>query len=221
MINRGWQSVLTAQGRGCLDESPTGICFLELAEAQIRYPKTKSSVVVAADSFDDATRKLAHSKVISAPFTDGALCTSLFAFDDLDMEAPLVVSPGDFYIDFDLRTVLSELLSDELSSAFSITIDSQDPRLSYVRVDEQNNVLEYCEKQVVSKEATTGIFGFRKASEYLDAADWVLTNKINHEQKFYVSSAMNYFIMSGKRVANYNLGLNSDCFVKNWAANEN
>jgi hypothetical protein len=156
------------------------------------------------------------SKVLISPPNEGALCTALFACDEIDLSAPLVVAPGDFTLSVGVKELLeSEFFLNE-ADAFALTFTSQDPRLSFARIDNTGEILEYCEKEPVSSVATTGIFGFKSAREFFEAGKWVLTNNIRTNNKFFVSNAVNYFIMGGKSVKNLHLGSEASVFHKNW-----
>jgi hypothetical protein len=142
----------------------------------------------------------------------------LLAFDEIELDKPLLVSPGDFLLATQARPIISKVFEEGTLDAFALTMTSQDPRLSYSRVDADGRILEYCEKNVVSDVATSGVFGFRRAGEFLESAKWVLEKNINLADRFYVSASVNYFIMSGKRVGNVHIGSDSQVFQKNWGS---
>jgi len=143
----------------------------------------------------------------------------LFACDEIDLSAPLIVAPGDFTLNVGVIQLIDQEFLLNTADAFALTFTSQDPRLSYARIDHAGQILEYCEKEPVSSVATTGIFGFKSAGEFFEAGKWVLSNNIRTNNKFFVSNAVNYFIMSGKTVKNLHLGSDSSVFHKNWSSN--
>lgn len=205
--------MITAQGEKCWENYDGSRPWAVESASNLQASSGSSFIIGNADSqvqsFD--------GEFISCPKTAGALCTALYAFDRLDLSEPLVIAPGDFTIAKSVSRAIESGFRRVEADAFAVTMTSNDSRLSFVRFDSNNRILEFCEKKLVSNVATTGIFGFKTAKLFLDAAGWVLRNKTTHEGAFYVSSALNYFIMTGKQVASVQLDLEDGQFTKNWA----
>jgi hypothetical protein len=212
-----WQLLLTAQGNQCWQLSAESVPYVELLADKLS--SDAQSTFVVTDEGHEFSEKILP-RVIVSPKTKGALCTALVAIDRLDLERPLLIAPGDFSLKPDIRAGLLEKFSDTSVQAFSVTMDSSNPKYSFARIDENQRILEYCEKDPVSKVATTGIFGFKTVADFVLAATWVLKNNISLDGRFFVSSAVNYFIMNGKRVENLHLNLSPDDFYKNWSDHE-
>ena len=211
-----WQLVVTAQGNECWDKSPDGLTYAENVFSMLSHSSEKSVFVVNAES---KLPSEIHSRVIISPPNQGALCTALFAYDEIDLSSPIIVAPGDFKLEVDVKKLIEDELSSNEADAFAVTFTSRDPRLSFARIDADGQILEYCEKEPVSSVATTGIFGFRSAKEFFEAGKWVLTNNIRSNNRFFVSNAVNYFIMRGMSVKNLHLGADTSVFQKNWSSN--
>jgi len=212
-----WQLLLTAQGNQCWQLSAEGVPYVELLADKLS--SDAQSTFVVTDEGHEFSEKILP-RVIVSPKTKGALCTALVAIDRLDLEKPLLIAPGDFSLKSDIRAGLLEKFSDTSVQAFSVTMESSNPKYSFARIDENQRILEYCEKDPVSNVATTGIFGFKTVADFVLAATWVLKNNISLDGRFFVSSAVNYFIMNGKRVENLHLNLRPDDFHKNWSNHE-
>ena len=56
------------------------------------------------------------------------------------------------------------------------------------------------EKRVIGPLATTGVFYFRTAELFLNAAKWCLVNNAKDRGVYYVSTALNAIIMEGLSV---------------------
>jgi hypothetical protein len=212
-----WQLLLTAQGDQCWQLSSEGRAYAEILVDQLS--SDEQSAFVVTDEGHKIPEKI-FQRVIVSPKTKGALCTALAAIDRLDLGKPLLIAPGDFSLKPDIRAGLLEKFSDTSVQAFSVTMESSNPKYSFARIDENQRILEYCEKDPVSNVATTGIFGFKTVTDFVSAATWVLKNNISFQGRFFVSSAVNYFIMNGKRVDNLHLDLGPDDFLKNWSNHE-
>jgi dTDP-glucose pyrophosphorylase len=131
--------------------------------------------------------------------TRGALCSALLGIEDINLELPLVIAPGDSYIEGNVPNLVEQFLNGN-SVAGTIVFESNDPRWSYARVHNNGEILEMAEKSVISRSASTGIFMFRTAQDFLNSAAWVLLNNMQTNNEFYISAALNYLIMSGKSV---------------------
>ena len=210
-----WQLIVTAQGKECWDIAPDGRTFAENVSSMLSEPSGSSVVVTSAKAIVPLDIR---SKVIISPPNEGALCTALFAGDEIDLSKPLIVAPGNFTLNLDVKELVEREFFLNEADAFAVTFNSQDARLSFARVDPTGEILEYCEKEPVSSVATTGIFGFKSAGEFFEAGKWVLTNNIRTNNKFYVSDAVNYFIMGGKAIKNLHLGSDASVFQKNWSS---
>jgi NDP-sugar pyrophosphorylase family protein len=210
---RDWGLIVTAQGSQCWNTAENNQTYAESVVSSVS--SMQGSTVVVANRKANVPASFKNSVKV-APDNQGALCSALYALDEIDLQKTLIVAPGDFVIEFDVRQAIEEEFHNGLSEAFAVTIYSDDPRHSFARIDDSGRILEYCEKDPVSNIATTGIFGFRSAESFLDAGTWVLANDIRHAGKFYVSSAVNYFIMSGREVSNLQLTANEIGFQKFW-----
>jgi hypothetical protein len=56
------------------------------------------------------------------------------------------------------------------------------------------------EKRRISTWASTGIFIFRRARDFIDAGSWVLQQNMRTGDEFYMSSSFNYLVMRGDKV---------------------
>jgi hypothetical protein len=212
-----WQTIITAQGQECWEKADENELFVEKIVAQIEHPRNPAHVIAHLNFKSQQYNSIKLKNVKGMPDTMGALCTALFAFDEIDPSLPLLVAPGNFYINKDLTAICTASFEDDSAKAFSFTFDSDDPRLSYVRFDKESRIVEYCEKIIVSNKATTGIFGFSKAEDFYQAASWALVNNINRNGKFYISAAMNYFLSLGENIKNIDLKIDAKDFKKNWS----
>jgi hypothetical protein len=129
----------------------------------------------------------------------GALVTALISADNLDLESPLVIAPGDSYMRYGAQNYIEEILARDLDAG-TVTFKSTGDRWSYVALNRDGLVTQVAEKRVIGADATTGVFVFRTAETFLHAAEWCLLNKIQTNEMFYVSSTLNYIISRGGKV---------------------
>lgn len=142
--------------------------------------------------------------VIHATRTAGALCTALLAFDHINPELPLVIAPGDSLFSRPMGIEIMSFFEDS-NFGWTLSFKSNGARWSYLRLSEKGEVTEVVEKNQVSSVATTGVFGFKRARDFLEAAEWVLVNNFTTDGRFFTSAAMNYKIMEGATLGYHNL----------------
>ena len=87
-----------------------------------------------------------------------------------------------------------------------MTMRADSPKWSYVRLDAANEITEVVEKEVVSNEATVGIYNFRRGRDFVEAAENMIARNLRVNNEFYVAPAYNQLIEAGKKIAFYNIG---------------
>lgn len=128
--------------------------------------------------------------------TSGALCSCLLAISALDPSAPLLISNSDQIISADLAAHLERFTRAKVDSGV-VTFDSIHPRWSYVVEAANNRVGQSFEKKVVSRRAIAGLYYFREAGQFLNAAKKTILNDVNVDGAFFISSAINQCILDG------------------------
>jgi hypothetical protein len=180
------------------------------------HPNGKCTVLTDVSSYsaiENALEDVTGVEVIAVPMTKGALCTALLASDSLDPGAPVVIAPGDSYFTQNVSNSISNLL--ELGIfAGTITLSSDSPDLSYLRVSRDGSIHEVLEKRTISNIATTGVFIFGSANDFLEAASWVIVNNMSIGGNFFTSAAMNHAILAGGKVASLSVESTGSEFIK-------
>lgn len=137
--------------------------------------------------------------------TEGAACTVLSARHLIDNESPLMIANSDQYIDASIDDYLSKIEAHELSGLI-MTMTANDPKWSFVGLDDQKLVTTVVEKQAISDEATVGIYNFRHGADFVRAADQMISRNLRVNNEFYVAPTYNQLIEEGARVGIYNIG---------------
>ena len=135
--------------------------------------------------------------------TQGAACTVLAAQDLIDNHHPLMIANSDQYIEVDVDHYL-ESMGD--ADGLIMTMKAHDPKWSYVGLGPDGSVERVVEKQVISDEATVGVYNFAKGSEFVFAAKAMIHKDIRTNGEFYVAPAYNLMIQAGLRIEAYNVG---------------
>ena len=136
--------------------------------------------------------------------TEGAACTVLTAADEIDPEAPMMIANSDQYVEAEIDAYLA---TQEATGADGLimTMWADDPKWSFVAM-EGDRVTRVVEKQVISNEATVGIYNFRRGGDFLDAAHAMIADDERVNGEFYVAPVYNRMITAGQRVVIHNVG---------------
>jgi dTDP-glucose pyrophosphorylase len=135
--------------------------------------------------------------------TEGAACTVLLARDMIDDDAPLMIANCDQYIDADINAYLAAM---EAADGLIMTMWADDPKWSFVRRDAAGRVTQVVEKEVVSNEATVGIYNFAKGRDFVRAANAMIAADQRVNGEFYVAPAYDMLIREGARIECFGIG---------------
>ncbi|WP_199103031.1 glycosyltransferase family 2 protein [Aquitalea sp. ASV11] len=137
--------------------------------------------------------------------TEGAACTVLAASHLIDNEDPLMIANSDQYVDVDINDYINKLNENKLDGLI-MTMKANDPKWSFVGHNSTGHVDKVVEKEVISNEATVGIYNFKRGADFVSAAkdSIALNQRVNGE--FYVAPVYNLLITHGQRIGVYNIG---------------
>ena len=77
---------------------------------------------------------------------------------------------------------------------FSFLSKDTNPIFSYLKTDENENILQIIEKQKISDKACTGAYGFESYYDLIDYCRYIITNNITQKGEFYTSGVINYML---------------------------
>lgn len=134
----------------------------------------------------------------------GAACTCMLAVDHLDLDAPLLITGGDQLLTVDPQVILDEFISKDYDGGVAI-FDDIHPRWSYVKLDENDLVIEAAEKRPLSRNAVAGLYYYKKASDFISAAQKMIYKNANVNGKYYICPAYNEMILMNKTIGVYRI----------------
>lgn len=141
--------------------------------------------------------------------TEGAACTVLLAAHAIDPDDVLVIANSDQWVDHAMDASLHKLRADGLDGLI-FTMAANDPKWSYVELDAAGRVCNVVEKEVVSEEATVGIYLFARGGDFLRAARAMIAADRRSNGEFYVAPAYNELIAAGAVIGIDNVGSDGD-----------
>lgn len=136
--------------------------------------------------------------------TEGAACTVLLAKEWINNSDPLMIANSDQYIECDIDQYLGDLNEHQLDGLI-MTMTAHDPKWSFVGLAD-GLVTRVVEKEVISDEATVGIYNFASGSDFVNAAQAMIDQNLRVNNEFYVAPAYNQLIAQGQNIGIYNIG---------------
>jgi NDP-sugar pyrophosphorylase family protein len=137
--------------------------------------------------------------------TEGAACTVLLARDYINNDSQLMIANSDQWVDIDINNYLVEL-EKQNADGLIMTMWADDPKWSYVGFNKEGHVCKVVEKQVISNEATVGIYNFRRGYDFVRSAEQMIVNNLRVNNEFYVAPAYNEMINDKSKIIVFNVG---------------
>lgn len=135
--------------------------------------------------------------------TDGAACTVLLAENYIDNKDALMIANSDQYVDTNINEYLSQMKEYD---GLIMTMPSDDPKWSFIRYDENGFVNLVREKEVISNQATVGIYNYKHGADFVKYAHQMIDKNIRVNNEFYVAPVYNEMIESGKKIVFCDVG---------------
>lgn len=131
--------------------------------------------------------------------TEGAACTVLSAMEYINDDNDVLVANSDQFIETKIDSFVEKARQTGVDGLI-MTFQSSHPKWSYARTDDSGRVTEVAEKKVISKQATVGIYHFRRGSDFVNALQSMIRKNIRHNNEFYLCPVYNELILSGNRI---------------------
>lgn len=135
--------------------------------------------------------------------TEGAACTVLLAEKYIDNDDAMMIANSDQYVDIDINDYLKAMGSHD---GLIMTMFADDPKWSFIKYDDNGFVTMVREKEVISNEATVGIYNFAHGSDFVKYAHQMIDKNIRVNNEFYVAPVYNEMIEAGAKIVYYNVG---------------
>jgi NDP-sugar pyrophosphorylase family protein len=136
--------------------------------------------------------------VTTAKPTAGALCSVMLGLEYLPQDGELVIANADQCVDVPVDRFLAAARSGGWDG-YLMTFPNTHPRWSYART-EGDRVVAVAEKQPISRNATAGLYYFRRGADFIRAAERMLLKNASVSGEFYVAPAYNELVLGQKRV---------------------
>jgi dTDP-glucose pyrophosphorylase len=119
--------------------------------------------------------------------THGAACTALLATEKIDSEDELLILGVNEYIEEDFLAIVGKFRARGLDAGV-LTFQSIHPRYSFLRVDQDDQVIEAAEKRPISNTAAATFYWFKRGKQ--DATNG----------QYYIAPALNQMLLRQQRI---------------------
>ena len=134
--------------------------------------------------------------------TEGPACTVLTLKNIINDDIPLIIGNSDQYLEWSSDDFLSTSLHPDYDGCISTFYHPcpDDLKWSYASLYSDGSVKEVAEKKYIGPHATTGIYGWKKGSDFVKYAEKMIlyNDRVNNE--FYVCPVYNYAIKESKKI---------------------
>lgn len=137
--------------------------------------------------------------------TEGAACTVLLSEKYINNDDELMIANSDQYVDINIDDYLAKM-EETKTDGLIMTMFADDPKWSFIKFDDNNFVTEVKEKEVISNEATVGIYNFKHGKDFVYNAHKMIANNERVNGEFYVAPVYNLMIQNGAKLSYYNIG---------------
>lgn len=134
-------------------------------------------------------------------FTRGAAETVLLAREYINNDQSLMIANCDQFVDIRIDDYLNAI---EKSDGAIMTMNADDPKWSFIKY-EGDQIIDVVEKEVVSNDATVGIYNFSRGDFFVEAADQMIEKGLTVNGEFYVAPTYKKMIDDGMRIRTYDI----------------
>jgi NDP-sugar pyrophosphorylase family protein len=132
--------------------------------------------------------------------TEGAACTTLCAEKYIDSSEELIIANSDQFIKWDYSNFI-DTMGD--CDGGILTFKSNSPKHSYAETNDDGYVIEVAEKEVISEDATIGVYYWKHGGDYVKYAKQMIEKDIRTNNEFYVCPVFNEGILDDKKFCIY------------------
>lgn len=128
---------------------------------------------------------------------DGAAKTALLAKKEIDNDLPLIIANSDQYVIWNSKKTINNFIKSGVDGGI-LTFTANDKKWSFVKKNKNNFVSAVAEKNVISDEATCGIYYWKNGSDFVKYAEQMIQKEIKTNNEYYICPVYNEAIKDEK-----------------------
>jgi dTDP-glucose pyrophosphorylase len=187
--------------------------MIECVLANLQLPDARFILIVRGEHlrqettyFDSLRHKYPVALVTVDRLTEGACCTILLAARLINNDEPLLLANSDQLVDMHIGDFIADADHRRLDGSI-LTFYADDEKWSYAKTDEHGLVTEVKEKQVISDQATVGIYYFARGKDFVQFAAEMIAHNDRVNGEFYTCPVYNYAIKGGRKIGIYEISV--------------
>lgn len=142
--------------------------------------------------------------IIVDGITEGAACTTLLAKEYINNDNPLLIANSDQFIEWNSDWFYYETNQNK-SDGIILTFNDNNSKWSFAEIDDNQNVIRVAEKEVISNNASVGIYYYSKGSDYVKYSEQMINKNLRVNNEFYICPVYNEFINDNKKIKIFNI----------------
>ncbi len=143
--------------------------------------------------------------VIVDEVTEGAACTCLLAKEYINNNEPLLIANCDQIMDWSPCDFLRFVHTNYCDGCI-LTFYSKDGKNSYVDINRETMLVTECrEKEVISDNATCGVYYWSRGKDFVFSAESMIESNMRTNGEFYVCPTYNELIDYGARIMTHHV----------------
>ena len=128
---------------------------------------------------------------------DGAAVTALLAKTIIDNDEPLIIANSDQYVIWNSKKTINNFIKSGIDGGI-LTFFANEKKWSFVKKNESNFISAVAEKNVISNEATCGIYYWKRGADFVKYAEKMINKKIKTNNEYYICPVYNEAIEDEK-----------------------
>lgn len=174
---------------------PNQIIFICLKEHEKNYKVSDFIKKIINTKYPNINYKI----ILIPKITRGQTETVLACKKYINSNRPLIVYNIDTYFrSTRLKTKLLTIKNQGIDGILGV-FNSNDPKLSFIQITSDGFVKRTKEKQLISNIASTGLYVFKRGSDFIRSAEYMIKNNIKTKNEFFIAELYNILIKEGKK----------------------
>jgi HAD superfamily hydrolase (TIGR01509 family) len=137
--------------------------------------------------------------IITDGLTQGAACSILLAKKYIDNDEHLILANSDQFMEWDSNQFMYSMIADEIDGGIC-TFKNTHPKWSFAKLNDEGFVCQVAEKDPISDNATTGIYYWKKGSDFVKYAEQMIEKDIRVNNEYYTCPTFNEAIEDNKKI---------------------
>lgn len=175
-------------------DSLSGLCPKRIVFVALKEHDSRFGISTLLKNLAGAKAEI----VLLDSVTEGQLCTVLAAREFIEPAERLLIASSDTYVVSDLARDITNC--DATCHGLISVTNAPGDQWSFARVDAAGDVVEVAEKIRISDYASTGLYYFSHAGEFLEIADDIVQNREKTKGEYYVMPIYGKYVERGWRV---------------------